>query len=99
MIALLANGLRRKVGSPGQIDGEAEYHTDTGGDEAQMPINPLTQRTADERRSAYSKLDAEKVGREAIGAAFIVNPIERPDLACDISLEAADTGQQQQQRD
>src|SRR3954454_5766470 len=96
MIALPANRLGRKVATASQIDGESEHHADTGRDEAQMPINPLAQGAADERRNNHGQLDTEKIDLETVGAPRIVHAIERPNLASDVGLEAADAGQQQQ---
>jgi hypothetical protein len=66
---------------------------------ATKPVHLLAQGAADEWRDDHRELDAEKVDLEPVGAARIVDTVERAHLARDVRLEATNADEQQQQPD
>ena len=64
-----------------------------------MPIDPLAEIAADNRREKHRELDAQEIDLEPVGAAMIVDGIEIADLARDVPLEAADAREKEREPD
>ena len=95
-----ARPLVRQITLAGEVGDGCEEHQHAGAAEADMPAIELCEQSADDRPERRTDIDPGAEDRECAGAArYVVWGVKVPDLRGDIALQAARSGDQQQQRD
>src|SRR5260370_6037106 len=76
---------------------DANEHADSGDPKAEMPIDPLPDPTADQRRDECAEVDPHVEDRKTGVAAMIVERVEHADYGADVWLEQAGPEDEQDQ--